>query len=80
MIGINTQIIFTFKFPPFHLVTAQEISADRRGTPTSYSEILSNRMKNGQNEAILKILRGPHRSKRSLNKRKYYPSLFPRVL
>jgi hypothetical protein len=28
-------------------------------------------MKNGQNEARLMILRGPYRSKKALNKRKY---------
>lgn len=66
-IGIKTQIIFTVKCPPFSMVAAQEIymllMTDGRGTSTSYFEILSNRMKNGQNEARLKTLRGPHSPK-----------------
>ena len=49
---------------------------DGRGTLPSYFEILSKGMKNGQNEARLEILGGPHRSKKALNKRKY-SSVFP---
>ena len=45
-VGINTQIIWAFKFLSFPLVAAQEISGvflvtDKRGTLPSYFEIVS---------------------------------------